>query len=163
MDAMDLLPDDVLLTLAGPLDGLSEKVGYDRARLEALIASGRARSLGFLEEQDIADFYTSLSAFVLPSTNSFEAFGIVQVETISAGTPVVASDLPGVRTIIQTTGFGEVAPIADPAGLAAAIERALTTSYDREKAESALRRMYLPPVPENAYLALFDELAPESD
>lgn len=162
MDAMDLLPDDVLLTLAGPLDGLSEKVSYDRARLETLMASGRARSLGFLEEEDIADFYTSLSAFVLPSTNSFEAFGIVQVEAISAGTPVVASDLPGVRTIAQTTGFGEVAPIADPVGLAAAIVRALTTTYDRDKAESVLRRVYLPPIPENAYLAVFDELRSEA-
>lgn len=159
MDAMDLLPEDVLLTLAGPLDGLSEEVGYDRHRLEVLMSSGRARSLGFLEEDEIADFYASLSVFVLPSTNSFEAFGIVQVEAMTAGTPVVASNLPGVRTIIERTGFGEVAPVGDPVGLAGAIERALTNQYDRDAAENVLHSAYLPPVPERAYLALFDELS----
>lgn len=158
MDAIDRLPEDVLLTLAGPLDGLSDKVGYDRARLGRLMDEGRVRSLGFLEESDIADFYASLDVFVLPSTNSFEAFGIVQVEAISAGIPVVVSDLPGVRTIPQRTGYGEVAPVDDPIGLAEAIGRALTTDYDAARAREVLARDYLPPVPEKSYLAVFDSL-----
>ncbi len=158
MDAIDLLPMDVLVTLAGPLDGLSDKVGYDRVRLGRLMDEGRVRSLGFLDEDDIADFYASLDVFVLPSTNSFEAFGIVQVEAISAGTPVVASDLPGVRTIPQRTGFGEVAPVGDAVGLAAAIGRALTTDYDAAHAREVLDRDYLPPVPEKSYVAIFDSL-----
>jgi len=158
MEALENLPDDVILTLAGPLEGLSEKVGYDRARLERLLDAGRARSLGFLEEADIADFYRSLDVFVLPSTNSFEAFGIVQVEAMSAGTPVVASALPGVRTIVQNTGFGEIAAIGDPASLATAILTALETDYDRERARAVLESTYLSPVPESAYAAAFREL-----
>lgn len=159
MRALELLPDDIVVTLAGPLDGLSEKVGYDRALLGALMDRGRVRSLGFLEEDDIADYYASLDLFVLPSTNSFEAFGIVQVEAMSAGTPVVASDLPGVRTIVQTTGFGEIAPIGDAAGLAAAIGRALGSTYDVEHARHVLESTYLPPVPENRYLEIFEDLS----
>jgi glycosyltransferase involved in cell wall biosynthesis len=158
MKAIEQLPDDVLLTLAGPLDGLSDDVGYDRVKLERLIESGRVRSLGFLEEEDVADFYASLDLFVLPSTNSFEAFGIVQVEAISAGTPVVASDLPGVRTIVQNTGFGEIAPVGDADGLARAIMTALSSAYDTDRARAVLAREYLPPVPENAYLDAFGSL-----
>ncbi|WP_106815978.1 glycosyltransferase [Microbacterium timonense] len=162
MEALDRLPDDVMLTLAGPLDGLSADVGYDRARLQQLIDAGRVRSLGFLEESDIADFYASLDLFVLPSTNSFEAFGIVQVEAISAGTPVVASDLPGVRTIPRNTGYGEIAPVGDAEGLAKAIEAALSADYDRSRSRAVLESVYLPPVPENAYLAIFDSLSSEA-
>jgi glycosyltransferase involved in cell wall biosynthesis len=158
MDAIDRLPEDILLTLAGPLDGLSDEVGYDRARLGRLMDEGRVRSLGFLEESDIRDFYASLDVFVLPSTNSFEAFGIVQVEAISAGTPVVASDLPGVRTIPLQTGFGEVAPVGDSVGLAEAIGRALSGNYDAARAREVLASVYLAPVPEESYLALFDSL-----
>ena len=159
LTALEMLPDDVVLTLAGPLDGLSEKVGYDRARLSRLMDAGRVRSLGFLDEDDIADYYRSLDLFVLPSTNSFEAFGIVQVEAMSAGTPVVASALPGVRTIVQTTGFGEIAAVGDPYSLAAAITTALSTTYDAEHARSVLDSRYLPPVPERAYARVFAELS----
>jgi glycosyltransferase involved in cell wall biosynthesis len=159
MNAVEELPEDVILTLAGPLDGLSDRVGYDRAKLERLIEAGRVRSLGYLEEDDVADFYASLDLFVLPSTNSFEAFGIVQVEAISAGTPVVASDLPGVRTIVQSTGFGEIAPVGDSEGLARAIRRALEGVYDFNRARAVVLAEYLPPVPEKAYLDVFDELS----
>jgi glycosyltransferase involved in cell wall biosynthesis len=163
MAALENLPDDVLLTLAGPLEGLSEEVGYDRAQLGRLMDAGRVRSLGFLDEEDIADFYRSLDVFVLPSTNSFEAFGIVQVEAMSAGTPVVASSLPGVRTIVQSTGLGEIAAVGDAESLAAAILTALTTTYDHDRARAVLESTYLPPVPERAYAEVFAALASETE
>ncbi|ANJ27690.1 glycosyltransferase family 4 protein [Agromyces aureus] len=159
MDALEQLPDDLVLTLAGPLDGLADQVGYDRQRLQRLIDNGRARSLGFLAEEDIADFYASLDVFALPSTNSFEAFGIVQVEAMSAGTPVVASALPGVRTIVRSTGFGEIAEIADGTDLARAVMLALDTEYDVARARDVLEERYLSPVPENAYLGIYRRLA----
>ncbi len=39
--------------------------------------------------------------FAFPSTDSSEAFGIAALEAMSCGLPVVASDLPGVRTIVR--------------------------------------------------------------
>lgn len=158
LDALDRLPDDVCLLLAGPVVGLSEKASFDRHTFTRLSDAGRIRSLGFLEEDQIADYYASLEVFILPSTNSFEAFGIVQVEAISAGTPVVASNLPGVRTIVQTTGFGEIAEVGDAQDLARCILKAIGASYDGEAARAALEHTYLSPIPEMAYLALYERM-----
>ncbi len=78
---------------------------------------------------------------MLPSVNSTESFGLVQVEAMLCGTPVVASALPGVRQPVLVTGMGEVAPVADPVGLAAAIIRVLKERerYLRPRAEIAAR------------------------
>jgi glycosyltransferase involved in cell wall biosynthesis len=46
---------------------------------------------------------------------------MVQVESMLCGTPVVASDLPGVRVPVQATGMGKLAPPGDPRVLAEAI------------------------------------------
>ena len=78
----------------------------------------RVRLLGFLPDDALADFYASLDIFALPSVNSFEAFGIVQVEAMLTGVPALASDLPGVRTPLQRTGFGVVVGRRDASEIA---------------------------------------------
>ena len=62
--------------------------------------------IGFISDQDKKSFYNKINLFILPSTNSFEAFGIVQLEAMSYGIPVFASNINGVRTIIEKTGGG---------------------------------------------------------
>lgn len=65
--------------------------------------------LGKISDQDLGAFYKAIDVLVLPSVNSTEAFGMVQVEAIISGTPVVASDLPGVRLPVVLTGMGLLA------------------------------------------------------
>jgi glycosyltransferase involved in cell wall biosynthesis len=81
--------------------------------------------LGNLPPAELTAFYQQCEVTVLPSINSTEAFGIVQVESMSCGTPVVASDLPGVRQPVRMTGKGRVVPPADPHALAEAINDVL--------------------------------------
>lgn len=76
---------------------------------------------GVLNQQELTAFYPNCDVVVLPSLNSTESFGLVQVEAMLHGTPAVASDLPGVRMPVRLTGMGEIAPIGDPAGLAEAV------------------------------------------
>jgi glycosyltransferase involved in cell wall biosynthesis len=76
---------------------------------------------GFLSDEDLVRFYGAIDVLVLPSIDPLEAFGLVQIEAMCCGTPVVASDLPGVRTIVQKTGFGVVVRRGDPEAIAAGV------------------------------------------
>ncbi len=97
--------------------------------------------LGSLNQQELAAFNPNCDVIVLPSLNSTESFGLVQVEAMLNGTAVVASDLPGVRVPVRATGMGEIAPIGDPAGLAEALLRVLRSraTYVRPREEIAAR------------------------
>lgn len=50
---------------------------------------------------DLRDYYNLAYVSVLPSINKSEVFGLVLVEAMACGKPVIASDLPGVRTVAQ--------------------------------------------------------------
>ena len=94
---------------------------------------------GPLNQSELTAMYPHCDVQVVPSLNSTESFGLVQVEAMLHGVPVVASDLPGVRVPVRRTGMGEIAPIGDAAGLAAAILRVLRARehYVRPRAEIA--------------------------
>ena len=62
--------------------------------------------LGNLTSKQLSAFYKSIDLLVLPSINQTEAFGMVQAEAMIAGTPVIASNLPGVRIPIKLTKMG---------------------------------------------------------
>ncbi|MCS7002084.1 MAG: glycosyltransferase family 4 protein [Dehalococcoidia bacterium] len=79
---------------------------------------------------ELASFYAACAVTILPSINSTESFGLVQVESMLCGTPVIASDLPGVRVPVQTTGMGEIVPVKDAAALAEAVIR---VARDRDR------------------------------
>ena len=89
----------------------------------------RVTFLGLLREPArMANFYALCDIFVLPSRSDMMA--LVQVEAMLAGTPVVASDIPGARVVVARTGFGRLAPPEDPEGLARLL---VETLRDRER------------------------------
>lgn len=121
---------DARLLVAGEFDELA---GGSVIRSVSRVAAGdpRIRFLGYLPEESIPDFYASLDVFVLPSVDSFEAFGIVQVEALLAGVPVITTDLPGVRTVAPSLGAGTVVPRRDARALEQALREAEHTTVDR--------------------------------
>ena len=66
--------------------------------------------VGKLTEIEKHYFFESIDFLILPSVNSFEAFGLVHLEAMSYGKPVIASNLHGVRIPIQYTGNGLLYP-----------------------------------------------------
>lgn len=97
--------------------------------------------LGTLNAREMAAFFPNCDVLVVPSLNSTESFGLVQVEAMLCGTPSVASALPGVRQPVLQTGMGEVVPIGDSTALANAILTILADPqrYTRSRAEIAAR------------------------
>lgn len=96
--------------------------GPDRSRLERLAEesgiSARVTFVGKKQNCDIADFYRSASVFVMPSRGR-EGLGLVAVEAMGCGCPVIASDLPSVADFLidGVTGLlftpGDHAELAD--------------------------------------------------
>ncbi|MFH0773397.1 MAG: glycosyltransferase family 4 protein [bacterium] len=64
--------------------------------------------LGTLSEEQLSAFYSGIDLLVLPSINKTEAFGMVQVEAMLQGTPVIVSRLPGVKIPLQLTKMGVI-------------------------------------------------------
>lgn len=76
---------------------------------------------GYVEDDELPYIYASADVFVLPSVSSYEGFGIVQLEALSSGKPVVTTMLPGVRDVdSQGIASLHVQP-KDPVALSGAI------------------------------------------
>ncbi|MFH1325975.1 MAG: glycosyltransferase family 4 protein [Candidatus Falkowbacteria bacterium] len=61
---------------------------------------------GRVADEDLVKHYNLADVFVLPSTDQSEAFGIVLLEAMACGVPVIASDLPGVRSVFENNKQG---------------------------------------------------------
>jgi glycosyltransferase involved in cell wall biosynthesis len=148
----------VTVVHAGPREAIGESA-YLR-KLEPLLEKYKDRyvHVGTLNARGMASFFRACHLTTLPSINSTETFGLVQIESMMCGTPVVASDLPGVRQPTAMTGMGRTAPIRDSAALAEAIIEVLDhrEQYIRPRAEIAAR--FSPDSVADKYEALFEEL-----
>ncbi|HEV2762025.1 MAG TPA: glycosyltransferase family 4 protein [Pyrinomonadaceae bacterium] len=98
--------------------------------------------LGTLDLGELAAFYGACDVTVLPSTNSTEAFGLVQLESMLCGTPVVASDLPGVRVPVGATGMGRVVPPGDAAALALALADVIRSRARLVRPREEIERLF---------------------
>jgi len=114
--------------------------------------------LGNLSQRELAAFYPNCAVHVLPSLNSTESFGMVQVEGMLCGTPSIASGLPGVRQVVYQTGMGEVVPIGDSAGLGDAIVRVIRNRAQYTRPREEIARMFSTERTATEYEALFAEL-----
>lgn len=115
--------------------------------------------LGRVSDNDLAAFYHVCDLLVLPSVNSTESFGMVQVEGMMCGTPTIATDLPGVRQPVLTTGLGKIIPMRDADALAEAILSILRD--DRPFAPdqiAALADTYAPEAVAAAYEVIYEGL-----
>jgi phosphatidyl-myo-inositol alpha-mannosyltransferase len=121
---------ELRLLVAGPgdLDGV-------RARVPAGLRD-RVVLLGQVSQEDKARFYHSVDVYCAPNTGG-ESFGVVLIEAMASGAPIVASDLDAFRHVLRGGTAGELFPTGDPAALAAAASRLLDAPALRARLSSA--------------------------
>ena len=147
------------LVLVGERENVpGETIGEQLAPLIASADSGIVAT-GSVAPSETGGLLALADLLVLPSTNSTESFGLVQVEAMFHGVPVVASDLPGVRQPVRLTGMGEIAPVADAAGLAAAMLRVLESPERYRRPLEEVRRIFSMDRTVSAYESLYREAA----
>lgn len=106
---------DVRLIVVG--DGPDRQLPAQRLKPSDLAA---VELRGRVPNDELAGAYQQAQVYVAPSLGG-ESFGIVLLEAMAAGTPVVASDIPGYRAVLEGGRYGRLVTPRDPAGLAEAI------------------------------------------
>jgi glycosyltransferase involved in cell wall biosynthesis len=120
--------------------------------------SGHWTFLGNLDPTEMAAFYPNIDVLTVPSLNSTEAFGLVQIEAMLQGVPCVTADLPGVRQPVRMHQMGQVVPIGDAAALGDALVRVLDERQTFVQNVATIGARYAPDAVAVEYETLFQRL-----
>lgn len=127
LEALPHIPGKIII--AGPMEPVGEEKYKNKILKLVEEHKDKVVFLGTIDPENMGGFYKLIDVLVLPSLNLTEAFGMVQVEAMMCGVPVVATDLPGVRVPILKTGMGKIVPTKNSAALASAINQVLKNKY----------------------------------
>jgi len=139
---------------------MGEQAYSDRLmpRIREYEIAGHWKFLGNLDPVEMAAFYPSLDVLTVPSLNSTEAFGLVQIEAMMNGVPCVPSALPGVRQPVSMHRMGRVARIGDPADVAESILDVLNEPGKFRGDIESIKKTYDPDSVAAEYEKLFKKL-----
>ncbi len=126
------LVPDVRLLVAGPGDAGDVRAAVPRSLRD------RVELLGKVSDEDKPRVFASGHVYCAPNTHG-ESFGIVLVEAMAAGTPVVASDLEAFRRVLRDGEAGVLVPVRDPGALARALGDLLHDEDRRASLAAAAR------------------------
>jgi rhamnosyl/mannosyltransferase len=128
LDALSRCNGSLVIVGEGPLEAAL------RAQVAARGLDGRVVFAGRVPDAELPGFYQACDVFVLPSIARTEAFGVVQIEAMAAGRPVVSTNLPtGVPWVNQDGVSGLVVTPGDAAALANALGRLVTDEALRQR------------------------------
>lgn len=152
----DLVPHNWRLTIVGDGD---RRLDYEKLAANLNI-SQRLEFTGKLTDAELIRAYQNSDLLILPSINSNEAFGLVLIEALACGVPVIASDLAGVRRVFNNYQEGllvEPSSVTDlkkklefifnneqlRRTMAIAARRLAENKYSRETMAEKLRELFL--------------------
>ncbi|MHB8896651.1 MAG: glycosyltransferase family 4 protein [Candidatus Geothermincolia bacterium] len=112
------------------VEGCTLKVigsGFTQEGVADLLPSdlrGRLSVTGFVSNEDLPGHYAEADVFCSPALGG-ESFGIVLIEAMASGTPVVASDIPGYSAVVEQAGGGLLFNCGNAHSLAGGLARVL--------------------------------------
>jgi phosphatidylinositol alpha-mannosyltransferase len=125
LDAMSFLPPDTQLWVASD--------GPETAELKVQSAGDhRVKWLGRISEEEKLSRMKGADVLCAPSLRG-ESFGVVLLEGMACGTPVVASDIPGYAKVARQGEDAVLVPVGDSQAFAGAIEKILRNPDQAEK------------------------------
>lgn len=128
----------VRLMVVGGEAGNPERVRL-HALAEQLGVSGYVQFVGSRDHASLPAFYAAAEALIMPS--DYESFGMVALEAMATGTPVIASAVGGLQYLIRDGETGFLVPVRDPEALAERIRQILTDPNLRDTlAQAAANR-----------------------
>lgn len=98
--------------------GRGELIKYYKKMASDLRIEKNVRFFNMIDDADLVDYYNYCDVCVLPSIDQSEAFGLVLLEAMACGKPVIASNLPGVRSVFKNNEQGLLAKPNDVKDLA---------------------------------------------
>jgi glycosyltransferase involved in cell wall biosynthesis len=126
--------------------------------IEQYQKTGNWEFVGSLDPKSMAAFYPNLDVLVVPSLNSTEAFGLVQIEAMMNGVPCATSNLPGVRQPVKIHQMGKIFEIGDSNGLANTILEIVSNQQKKIKVSQNEFSCYDPSFVARQYVSLFNEI-----
>lgn len=137
--AIDELSDEYRLIVGG--DG-EKKSYYERIASEHGV-SNQINFSGYIPDEDLTLCYNLADCFVLPSTSAEqEGFGLVLLEALACGTPVVTTEIVGVADSIEQENLGIVLPYSSPRTIAKAITEISEIGFSQSRATQFCRGKY---------------------
>ncbi len=134
-------PAPTVVFVGGELDERDRPVGALAATINDAVTLGvadRLRFVGSQPQDQLPWFYAAADVVAVPSR--YESFGLVAVEAMASGTPVVASNVGGLTFTVEDSVAGFLVPPQQPKAFAAALHRVLSDDALREElSEGALR------------------------
>jgi len=112
--------------------------GPNREALEAHFAGTNTNFVGYLHGLELASAYASADAFIFPSRT--ETLGLVLLEAMAAGCPVVAANSGGIPDIVTNGENGFMFDVDDPDGAITATKRLLDAQGEREQMRANARK-----------------------
>jgi len=156
IQAMPHIPATLLVVGIGPMER------EWRALATAIGVADRVHFLGEVDDAALPAYYHAADLFVLPACQRSEAFGIVLVEAMATGTPVISTELGTGTSYVNRHGeTGLVVPPRDPDALATAINELLADEARRQAmgraARARARAEFSLPVMVERVLAVYEE------
>jgi D-inositol-3-phosphate glycosyltransferase len=111
--------------------------------------------VGRIEQKHLPPYYSAADVLVMPSY--YESFGLVGLESLACGTPVIATEVGAMRSILRDGETGQIVSNADPRSLAQAIETFITGSNARKFSRDLIRASVLKFGWSNVAAAVVDE------
>lgn len=140
VEAAALLPDEYVVVIGGtgPLRSNLEHAIAERGLEDKVILAG------YLSDQEVGAYFGACTMFCFPSVQKTEAFGIVQLEAMSVGKPIVATDIPGsgVSWVDAHGVSGLNVPVGDAQALADAIQQISSTPEALRKFARGAQQRY---------------------